>query len=67
MSGREAIDAAVLAWMREPVWREDEPRFDRLALEVFRHQYAACPAYGRFCRGRGATPQTVAHWTRIPA
>lgn len=64
---RDALDAEILAWMREPVWREDEPRFERLALALFRHQVETCPAYGRFCAGRGATPAQVQRWTEIPA
>lgn len=67
MSERARLDAEILAWMREPVWRADEVRFEQLALALFRHQVAHCEAYARFCRGRGATPESVRHWTQIPA
>ena len=53
---RHEIDAEVLAWLREPDWGDDEPRFDALALRVFAYQYAYCEPYRLFCDARGATP-----------
>ena len=47
----------------------DDPetdRFETLALDVFAHQFACCPAYQEFCAKRGRTPQTVADWRAIP-
>jgi hypothetical protein len=41
--------------------------FDRLARAVFAHQFACNRPYRLFCERRGATPETVAHWTGIPA
>jgi hypothetical protein len=67
MSDREAIERELLAWMREEPGREDEARFERLALALFAFQFRANDAYGRFCRGRGATPERVASWREIPA
>ncbi len=64
---RAALDARVLAWMREPDWTEDEARFDALALELFAFQFAHCEPYRRFCEGRGRSPSTVACWRDIPA
>ena len=32
---RAAIEAQILAWMREPEWRRDDERFQRLALTLF--------------------------------
>ncbi len=61
---RAALDARVLAWMREPEWRSDEARFDALARELFAFQVAHCPPYARFCAGRGARP---ACWRELPA
>lgn len=46
-------------------WSDDE--FNALALEVFAFQFEGCAAYGRFCLGRGRTPDSVDHWSRIPA
>ena len=64
---RAALDARVLAWLREPDWTEDEARFDALALELFAFQFAHCEPYRRFCEGRGRSPSTVACWRDIPA
>jgi hypothetical protein len=63
---REAIEEELLAWMRDPAWRTDEPRFRRLALDLFAFQFAACAPYRRFCEGRGHTPATVGDWRAIP-
>ena len=41
--------------------------FDSLALELFALQFKNNPAYRNICQARGATPETVEHWTRIPA
>lgn len=67
---RAALDAQVLAWMREPLpapGAEDDARFDALARAVFAFQFAHCAPYRRFCAGRGRTPDRVAHWREIPA
>ncbi len=63
---RAEIDRAVLEWMAEPLWGEDDERFDALALALFAHQFAHCAPYRRFCQGRGRTPATVASWREIP-
>ena len=56
---RAALDEAVLAWMREPAWREDEARFRLLALRSFEYQYAYCEPYRRFCAAQGVGPGDV--------
>jgi hypothetical protein len=43
------------------------PAFDQLALELFALQFQRNPAYRRLCEARGVRPDTVAHWTAIPA
>ena len=63
---RADIDRAVLAWMREPAWRDDEERFRRLAAELFAFQFEHCAAYGAFCCRRGRTPETVHSWRDVP-
>lgn len=49
----------------------DEPlsdeAFDRLARRVFAYQYERNVAYAGYSSRRGRTPDTVAHWTEIPA
>lgn len=44
-----------------------EAEFNRLALEVFRHQFRHNTPYGAYCRLRGQTPDTVEHWSQAPA
>jgi len=70
MSGdpeRAELDAALVAWAREPAWKRDDARFETLALALFAHQFERCAPYRAFCRGRGRTPQNVEHWREIPA
>jgi hypothetical protein len=63
---RADLDLRVRGWMREP-WREDEARFEALALELFAFQFERCAPYARFCEGRGRTPAHVRSWREIPA
>lgn len=44
-----------------------EAEYDALALRVFAHQYEHNLVFRGFCRGRGATPDTVAGWRAVPA
>jgi hypothetical protein len=41
--------------------------FESLALDLFVLQYGNNPAYRRICDSRSASPQSVQHWTQIPA
>jgi hypothetical protein len=41
--------------------------FDRLALDLFALQFEHNALYGRVCKARGITPQSVEHWSRVPA
>ena len=41
--------------------------FSALALELFALQFTHNSAYRKICEARGRTPQTVEHWTQIPA
>lgn len=45
----------------------DDAEFDRLARSVFAAQFDGCPPFRSFCQRRGRTPETVAHWTEVPA
>jgi hypothetical protein len=45
----------------------DDAEFDALARAVFAHQYACNAPYRAYCGRRGATPESVARWTDIPA
>ena len=44
-----------------------EPRFERLALELFSAQFALNAAYRRIAVARGATPASIQCWQDIPA
>lgn len=43
-----------------------DERFNELALRVFRHQHEGSQVLGSFWTRRGATPESVSHWTEIP-
>jgi hypothetical protein len=58
-----AVHDKVLAFISDAA--DDE--FERLALEVFEHQFETIPAYRRVCQRRGATPGSLQSWTAIPA
>jgi D-arabinose 1-dehydrogenase-like Zn-dependent alcohol dehydrogenase len=45
----------------------DDASFNDLALGIFAYQYARNRPYQLFCDRRRATPQTVSHWTEVPA
>jgi len=66
-ASRTQIEAEILAWMRERPWREDATRFERLARALFAFQFHSCPAYARFCSGRGVTPAVAGSWRDVPA
>lgn len=44
-----------------------EAEFNRLALAVFAYQWERNRPYQSYCRARGATPESVADWTQVPA
>ena len=59
----ERVQAAI---RRGPApWTDDE--FDSLARALFRHQFEGCPAYARYCRGRGVKPTPGLSYRAIPA
>ena len=64
---RAWLDAELLAWMAEPVWRDDDARFDAIARALFAWQFAHCEPYGRYCEARGVTPDGVESWRDVPA
>lgn len=64
---RAELDARVLAWTHEPEWRDDEARFEELALALFAFQYERCAPYRRLCERRGRQPASVRSWREIPA
>jgi len=64
----ERLDTDILAFIDEGLdTGRDDPRFDALALRLFRYQFAHNPAYRKFCASTGRTPETVGTWQAIPA
>jgi hypothetical protein len=64
--GPEALRAELLERIRAGTPLADE-EFDRLARAVFAHQYACNEPYRRFCERQGESPETIPHWSAIPA
>ncbi len=60
---REQIEGEVLRLMTD----RHPDGFDRVALDVFVYQYAANHPYRAYCERRGARPETITHWSEIPA
>ncbi|HYD50467.1 MAG TPA: hypothetical protein VEB21_19080 [Terriglobales bacterium] len=54
----EFIRAAASGAAREP--------FERLALDIFTHQFASVPSYREACERRGLTPADVDDWRAVP-
>src|SRR5688572_15192583 len=46
---------------------QDGSQFDRLALDLFKFQFANNPAYRKHCERVGGTPGTVRTWKDAPA
>jgi hypothetical protein len=61
---RTAIADACSTPLGQPL-PDDE--FNRIALRVFAHQFRLNAPYAAFCNRRGLTPDTVKHWTDVPA
>ena len=59
------LDRRILERIARP--GADDESFERLALELFAYQFAANPAYRRYCERRGGTPATVRRWIDVPA
>ena len=58
-----SIYEQVLTFIHRP-----EPKsFERLALDVFRHQFETVSAYRRYCEGRGVEPEAVHGIDDVPA
>lgn len=64
---RSQLEGEIVEWMREPAWRADDARFERLALALFARQLEDCAPYRRFCEARGADPSSVRRASEIPA
>jgi hypothetical protein len=49
------------------IHRPEDKSFERIAMEVFRHQFATVGAYRRYCVERSAEPDSVRTVDEIPA
>src|SRR5258707_15786905 len=49
------------------IHRPEPESFERLALDVFRHQFETIGAYRRYCAARGVEPDAVGSVDDIPA
>jgi hypothetical protein len=58
-----SIHDQVLTFIHRPV----DESFERIAMEVFRHQFETVAAYRRYCVERGAEPDSVRSVDEIPA
>lgn len=62
------LDARILGLIARGVERRcPDAEFNRLALALFRHQFALNRPYRRYCELLGRSPRDVAHWKQIPA
>ncbi len=66
MDARDGLRAEVLEYIRGGSGGAPEG-FAALALKVFEYQFSENEPYRRFCERRGLTPDSVAHWSDIPA
>lgn len=65
----DAFSAQWRSWIARPPLHspEEDAEFNALALALFRLQFNAIPIYQRVCERRGLSPDTVTHWSQIPA
>ena len=68
MDGTDDLRSEVLGHIRRgPKAAPDEETFSRLAVAAFQRQFGENEPYRRYCERRHATPDTVGHWSSIPA
>ncbi len=48
-------------------WQHVDAAFNELALPLFALQFSAVAPYRKFCEARKVSPQTIQHWSQIPA
>ncbi|HEX5414539.1 MAG TPA: zinc-binding dehydrogenase [Chloroflexota bacterium] len=66
--GPRPFEAELLAFIRQGMEnRDNEEQFDALARGLFAYQFDRNEPYRKFCELKGSTPETVGHWTEIPA
>lgn len=63
------INQNLVADVRQFIGNPDpaESEFNRLALDLFEFQFQRVAPYRALCEARNQRPQTIEHWSRIPA
>jgi hypothetical protein len=59
--------ASLLQFIDSNISSQDDTKFNELALALFALQFSAVEPYRKFCETRKISPQTIRHWTEIPA
>jgi len=63
----DGLASEVRALIESPHGELSEGDFNAVALRAFAFQLESNPVYEAFCRGRGATPDSVRRWQDVPA
>ncbi len=61
------LDEDVLEFIHGDPQRQDEHRFNQLALREFERQYHTNKPYREYCKKGNVSPATITHWEEIPA
>ncbi|MBU7006714.1 B12-binding domain-containing radical SAM protein [Phosphitispora fastidiosa] len=61
------LDADIVEFIQQGLDNNDEEKFNLLALREFRIQFMAGSVYREYCEKQERTPETVSHWSEIPA
>src|SRR4051812_3839905 len=62
----DKIPSVILDRVTRFLTSPESASFDELALVAFAWQFERVEAYRRLCERRGATPETVRDWRRVP-
>ena len=65
--GRDGLHTRLRALFATAPEEQSDDAFERLAHAIFAHQFEHNAPLSAYWRRRGATPDTVVHWTEIPA
>jgi anaerobic magnesium-protoporphyrin IX monomethyl ester cyclase len=63
----KCLDGDILEYVLRGMENNNEERFNELALREFELQFHTIEPYRKYCRKKGATPQSVERWQQIPA
>jgi hypothetical protein len=63
---RELDDRILDLILHSDIDETDDPRFEPLALDLFRYQYERCRPYQQMCEDLGRHPDDISSWWEIP-